>query len=93
MSLNKKLDLAFISVLLTFSLLLLLFNTAFLNNYYLLQKKSSIKTAYEAISEMAKENGLSITSEERELDDYYIQGLRIIFFNTDGTIYKAPDDR
>ncbi|MCB9498540.1 MAG: HAMP domain-containing protein [Bacillales bacterium] len=85
MSLNKKLDLAFVGVLLSFALMIMLFNTLFLEKFYVYQKRNTLYSAYDQISEYVVTNGTSTADFDFQMLDIAQEyNIRISVFDADG---------
>lgn len=85
MSISKKLGIIFTGILLSFSVLLLLFSSLFLNSFYSFQKRTEIVKAYENIYKEVQDKGMSATIEEGFINDLSINsGLKIVCFDENG---------
>src|SRR5574344_554460 len=87
MSLNKKLDLAFFGVLLAFALLLIFFDTIFIDRFYIYQKRNSLSTTYSSVATLVQSEGLDTAKNDPKINDYRLDnGVMIVLFDVNGTV-------
>lgn len=94
MSISRKLSLAFTSVLLIFSVLLLVLDNLFLNRFYILQRRKDLKNIYQDVSSLIREEGIDEASRDNLINEYMVStgGVRILLFNSDGEVLNSPVD-
>lgn len=92
MSISRKLQVAFASVLVSFSVLLIAFTMMFFKVFYNYQKRSEILDLYTSIYNQVQENGIVNTSNNINIHDQSVKlSLMVALFDADGTGLREGD--
>ncbi len=86
MTVTKKLRLAFTIILILFSMILLILDNVFLDDFYILTKKKDLWVIYGKVSILVKEEGAIEASSDNQIIEYSSDsgGIRILIFDVNG---------
>ena len=86
MKVASKLNLAFTIILVLFSMIMLILDNVFLDDFYLITKRNDLKDVYQNVSSLVKEEGAYGASVDNLINEYASEtgGIRILIFDTSG---------